>query len=48
MFWPQAVVLSSSAAAARRITRPGKRLAVYRRETIVNVWNYIEDAQAEI
>ena len=32
MFWPQQAVLSSSAAAVRRIAQPGKRLAVYRRE----------------
>ena len=47
MFWPQAAPLSRSAAAVKQIARPGKRLAVYRRETIVNAWNYIEDAEAE-
>ena len=37
----------SSAAAIRRIARPGKRLAVYRREAILDGRNYIEEAEAE-
>ena len=37
----------SSAAAIRRIAWPGKRLAVYRREAILDGRNYIEEAEAE-